>query len=184
VPSDEGVQLGYVPWPSVISTAQQTGVAPLQSFGPSHEIAFWVGHAPAAVHSNMVVAPGMAQHSIVLAQGIALPHGKSSTSDGPVSAPLSAVPVSGGGAAESRVVAPPASGFVAPVSGVGPVVIPASVGRVGLETVLLLHADDAMATSTAAPNVQVLPNIAISAPVPRSTIRSVRANTVRVLRRR
>jgi len=63
VPSADKPHCGYVPVPSGVSTPQHTGAALPHDSGPSHVI--WSAEAQLAVptHPNVVVAPGIAQHT-------------------------------------------------------------------------------------------------------------------------
>jgi hypothetical protein len=155
VPTVAGVQEGYVPCPSVVSTPQQSGVAPEQSSGPAQTSWFADGQAAFEVHAN-VLALGMAQHTSFVSQAWLAAHGKSYVA---LSAPVaeSTGLTASGVWPESTPVLPESSARL-PVSVVleSCVLIPESAGGGALDGLLLLHpavVPTAMTTTTSAGTV-------------------------------
>ena len=65
VPSDIALHDGNVPVPSGMSMPQHTGVAPLQSEGPSHASLSAAAQLASATHAKVGGLPGVVQHTSV-----------------------------------------------------------------------------------------------------------------------
>lgn len=77
LPNEAGLQLGKVPVPLPTATAQQTGVAPPHSSGPSQSILSLAGQDAGATQEKVVGGPGAVQQTVDKGQAVFPPQPKS-----------------------------------------------------------------------------------------------------------